>query len=195
MSDVKIKEEVTKEEQDKNGKHKESSSKKVQKESKQLKDLKAQVDKLEKQLAGAETETLKLKDQLLRKMAEFDNYKRRTEKEFIDNIQSASRELIEELLPVIDDFERTIQHAEAENVNSALLEGVQLVYKNLMKALTKRGLSVLEAVGQEFNPDEHDALVQVESDKYDSGYVVDVHLKGYKLNDKVIRHAQVLVSK
>ena len=84
MSDVKINEEVTKEEQDKNGKHKESSSKKVQKESKQLKDLKAQVDKLEKQLAGAETETLKLKDQLLRKMAEFDNYKRRTEKEFID---------------------------------------------------------------------------------------------------------------
>jgi molecular chaperone GrpE len=150
---------------------------------------------LEKKLAASLEEQNKLKDQLLRKMAEFDNYKRRTEKEFIYNIQNASQELIEELLPVLDDFERSIQHAEAEKVHSPMLEGVQLIYKNLMKILSKRGLVPIEAIGKEFNPDEHDALVQVESDKYESGFVVDEHLKGYKLNDKVIRHTQVLVSK
>jgi molecular chaperone GrpE len=195
VTEIKEKEKTAKEEKQNNDKDKAGNTKKPAKESKQLKDLKHKIEKLEANLVQVQSENEKLKDQLLRKMAEFDNYKRRTEKEFIDNIQSASRELIEELLPVIADFERSIQHAESENVNSPLLEGVQLVYKNLIKTLTKRGLSVIDAVGTEFNPDEHDALVQVDSDKYDSGYVVDQHLKGYKLNDKVIRHAQVLVSK
>ncbi|MCB0281711.1 MAG: nucleotide exchange factor GrpE [Calditrichae bacterium] len=190
-----VKENHDNETQEMDDKAKSASGKKPVKESKVIKELKQKLEENEANLNKIQTENEKLKDQLLRKMAEFDNYKRRTEKEFIDNIQSASRELIEELLPVLDDFERSIQHAESEGVQSPLLEGVQLVYKNLMKTLTKRGLSVIEAVGQEFNPDEHDALVQVDSDKYESGYVVDEHLKGYRLNDKVIRHAQVLVSK
>ena len=168
-----------------------NARKKVHKQSKRT----DPVQELQQSLAISLDEQNKLKDQLLRKMAEFDNYKRRTEKEFIDNIQNASQELIEELLPVIDDFERSIQHAESEKMKSPLLEGVQLIYKNLMKILSKRGLVAIEAVGKEFNPDEHDALVQVDSDKYESGYVVDEHLKGYKLNEKVIRHTQVLVSK
>lgn len=193
MSDVQEKQ--NNEAQETNDKTKTVSGKKPLKESKVIKELKQKMEEYEANHTKMQTENEKLKDQLLRKMAEFDNYKRRTEKEFIDNIQSASRELIEELLPVLDDFERSVQHAESEGVKSPLLEGVQLVYKNLMKTLTKRGLSVIDAVGQEFNPDEHDALVQVDSDKYESGYVVDEHLKGYRLNDKVIRHAQVLVSK
>ena len=172
-----------------------TTSKKNSKDPKQVKDLKTKRSKLEDENAKINEEKDSLKDQLLRKMAEFDNYKRRTEKEFIENIQSASRELIEDLLPVIDDFERSINHAESEKEKSPLLEGVKLVYKNIMKALTQRGLSELDAIGKEFNPDEHDALMQVDSDKYESGFVVDVHLKGYKMNDKVIRHAQVMVSK
>jgi len=171
------------------------STKKHTKETKQLKDLKTKVAKLELELSKTSQERDTLKDQLLRKMAEFDNYKRRTEKEFIENIQSASKELIEDLLPVIDDFERSIQHAEAEKDKSPLLEGVNLVYKNLVKELTKRGLSELDIIDQEFNPDEHEALMQIDSDKHKSGFIVDVHLKGYKLNDKVIRHAQVMVAK
>jgi molecular chaperone GrpE len=165
-----------------------TASKKNAKESKQIKEL-------NEKLAASLTEQEALRDQLLRKMAEFDNYKRRTEKEFIENIQSGSKELIEELLPVVDDLRRSINHAVSENVKSALLDGVQLVYKNLMKVLNKRGLTEIEAIGKEFNPDEHDALMQVDSDKYDSGIVVDEHQKGYKLNDKVLRHTQVLVSK
>ncbi len=176
-------------------KDKKATSKKNSKDPKQVKDLKTKISKLEEENTKINEERDSLKDQLLRKMAEFDNYKRRTEKEFIENIQSASKEIIEDLLPVIDDFERSINHAESEKEKSLLLEGVKLVYKNIMKALTQRGLSELNAVGQEFNPDEHDALMQVDSDKYESGFVVDVHLKGYKMNDKVIRHAQVMVSK
>lgn len=165
------------------------------KEQKQLKEIQKKLASREEEISKLVKERDTLKDQLLRKMAEFDNYKRRTEKEFIENIQSASKELIEDLLPVIDDFERSVQHAEKENEKSPLLDGVNLVYKNLMKALTKRGLSELEVIGHEFNPDEHEALMQVESDKHKSGYVVNVHLKGYKLNEKVIRHAQVMVAK
>jgi molecular chaperone GrpE len=173
---------------------KEKNHKPVKKDTKQVKDLRKKLKDLEERVSKNTEENDKLKDQLLRTMAEFDNYKRRTEKEFIDNIQSAGKDLIEELLPVIDDFQRSLQHADPEKAD-ALLEGINLVYKNIMKVLTKRGLTEIEAIGKEFNPDEHDALMQVDSDKYESGVVVDEHSKGYKLNDKVIRHAQVLVAK
>lgn len=175
------------EKKDKNGKP-------VKKDSRQVKDLKKKITDLEELVLKHTEENDKVKDQLLRTMAEFDNYKRRTDKEFIDNIQSASKEVIEDILPVIDDFNRSLQHADPKK-GDALLEGINLVYKNLMNVLTKRGLTEIEAVGEEFNPDEHDALMQVDSKEFDSGFVVEEHSKGYKLNDKVIRHAQVLVAK
>ncbi len=198
MSDKEIKE-TEKEEKQKPKNEKKSNSKKDKKASSKNRPVNDEAEKriqqLEAELEKSQMEEQKLRDQLLRKMAEFENFKRRTEKEFIDNIQSASRELIEELLPVLDDFERTISHAEKENPDSPVLKGVQLVYKNMLNTLTKRGLEPLQVVGNEFNPDEHNALMQVDSDEYESGTVVDEHLKGYKLNDKVIRHAQVLVAK
>ena len=157
---------------------------------------------LEKKVQALEAENTKLKedvekirDQLLRQVAEFDNYKRRSEKEYLVNIEMASRELIEELIPVIDDFERSIQHAEKDDKKSPMLEGVTMIYKNLLNVMKKRGLMEIEAVGKEFNPDEHNALLQMDSDEYDSGYVVDQHAKGYKLRDRVIRHSQVIVAK
>lgn len=173
---------------------KDGSAKTIKKETRQLKDLKKKVTDLQNLVSKHTEENEKVKDQLLRTMAEFDNYKRRTDKEFIDNIQSAAREVIEDILPVIDDFQRSLQHADPQK-GDALLEGINLVYKNLMKVLTKRGLTEIEAVGREFNPDEHDALMQVDSKEHDSGTVVEEHSKGYKLNDKVIRHSQVLVAK
>jgi len=173
---------------------KEQDTKTIKKDSKQVKDLKKKILDLEELVLKHTEENEKLKDQLLRTMAEFDNYKRRTEKEFIENIQSAGKEVIIDILPIIDDFERSLQHADPHKVE-ALLEGINLVYKNLMKVLTKRGLTEIEAVGKEFNPDEHDALMQVDSEKHESGIIVEQHSKGYKLNDKVIRHSQVLVAK
>ena len=136
-----------------------------------------------------------LKDQLLRKVAEYDNYRKRTEREFLNRIQNANERLITDLLPVLDDFERSLSHArEAEN-KELLIEGFELIYKKLSSIMEKEGLKSIDAVGQEFDPDKHDALMQMESDSHDSGTIMEEHLKGYNLNHKVIRHSQVLVAK
>lgn len=150
----------------------------VKNEMKKLKDEKAQ-----------------LTDQLLRKMAEFDNYRKRTEREYFDRVKNANERLIVEILPVLDDLERSIDHARSSQDIEALIAGSELIYKKLLALLEKEGLQPLISVGQEFDPDKHDALLQTEQEDYESGTVVDEHLKGYLLNGKVIRHAQVIVAK
>ncbi len=187
MTDIKITE--------KNTRKAEKKSVSKTKENKEIKELKSKIESLEKEVEILKNEAASYKEQLLRKAAEFDNYKRRTEREFLDNIQNASQELILELLPVLDDLERSIAHAREEQADTPMLQGVELVYKNLMALLEKRGLKAIPSVGEEFDPDKHNALMQVETDKVDSGYVADEHVKGYMLNDKVLRHAQVLVAK
>ena len=193
MSEDKVKQEVAEEKATKEkasaegGKKKKSTSSKSR-ENKKIKTLEARVTEL-----SAERD--QLKDQLLRKMAEFENYKRRTEKEFLAHLENANEGLITELLPVIDDFERSMEHARKEKSGGSLLEGIELVYKNMMDVLSKKGLKVMDVIGQEFDAEMHQALVQVESDQVESGHIADQHLKGYTLNDKVIRHAQVLVAK
>ncbi len=193
MSDsVKEKTKVKKQHSSENGN---SKSKKQSNDDKRIKELEKKIKLLEKENSELKEQENKFKDQLLRKMAEFDNYRKRTEKEFIDNIQSASKDVIIDLLPVIDDLERALNHAEDNDDHKTLSDGVKLVYKNFMNTLKKRGLEVMDVIGKEFNPDEHDALMQVDTDKFESGHIVEQHVKGYTLNDKVIRHAQVLVSK
>jgi len=150
---------------------------------------------LEEKVSALEEERGQLKDQMLRKMAEFENYKRRTEKEFLAHLENANENLITELLPSIDDFERFLEHAEKDDNNASLKDGVALIVKNIFDVLNKKGLKVMETIGQEFDTDKHEALMQVDSDEYGSGLVAGQHLKGYLLNDKVIRHAQVLVVK
>lgn len=170
-------------------------SRKKDVQSRKEKTLEKKVKLLEEENEKLKQNVEKTRDQLLRQGAEFDNYKRRSEKEYLVNIEMASKDLIEEMIPVIDDFERSIQHAHTETDNSALLDGVQMVYKNLINLMKKRGLTEIEAIGKEFNPDEHNALLQVDSDTIESGFVVDQHAKGYKLRDRVIRHSQVIVAK
>jgi molecular chaperone GrpE len=137
-----------------------------------------------------------LNEKLLRKVAEFDNYKRRTERDFLIRIQNAGEKLITELLTVLDDMERSIEHAKkhSEDVNS-LIEGSELIYKKLLAILKKEGLESLNSVGENFDPEKHNALMQVESEEFESGKIIDEHLKGYELNGKVIRHSQVIVAK
>jgi molecular chaperone GrpE len=137
-----------------------------------------------------------LREQLLRKLAEFDNYRKRTERDFIDRIQNANEKLISELLPVLDDMERSLEHAhqQSNDINS-LIEGSDLIYKKFLALLEKEGLQLIPSIGEEFNPEKHDALMQTESDKFESGKIIDEHLKGYALNGKVIRHSQVIVAK
>lgn len=147
------------------------------------------------ELKKIKEENAQLKDQLLRKAAEFDNYKKRTEREFLDRVQNANERLIANLLEVLDDFDRSINHAEESNNSESMLEGLELIYKKMYSILEKEGLKPLIAIGEEFDPAKHDALMQMESKTNKSGTIIDEHLKGYELNDKVIRHSQVIVAK
>lgn len=153
------------------------------------------IEELHSKKMELETQVNQLKDQNLRKIAEFENYKRRTEKEFLAHLEFANEGLITEILPVLDDFERFLEHVDSSKDKNSLKEGVELVYKKLYSVLEKKGLKVMDVIGEEFDTEKHEALMQVETDKQESGHIVDQHLKGYLLNDKVIRHAQVLVAK
>lgn len=153
------------------------------------------IKELEEKIHGLEKDHLQLRDQYLRKLAEFENYKRRTEKEFLAHLEYANEGLIVDLLPVIDDFERFLNHADKSENQQTLREGIDLIYKKMMSVLEKKGLKIMVSVGQEFDAEKHQALMQMESDKYESGYILDEHVKGYTLGNKVIRHAQVLVVK
>lgn len=150
---------------------------------------------LKMQLEKSRGECNELKDQLLRKAAEFDNYKKRIEKEFSQLIINANAELITELLPIVDDLERSIQSIQETDNCESLQKGLALIYKNLMKVLEKREVKPIEAVGQIFDPEKHEALMQVDSNDHPTGTVVEEHLKGYVMNERVLRHSQVLVSK
>ncbi len=131
----------------------------------------------------------------MRKIAEFENYRKRNDREYLDRVKNANERLITEILPVLDDLDRSIEHAKASQDLAALVEGSELIYKKLVFLMEKEGLKPLVSVGEEFDPEKHDALLQTENKEYDSGTVVEEHLKGYTLNGKVIRHAQVIVAK
>jgi molecular chaperone GrpE len=136
-----------------------------------------------------------LNDKYTRLVAEFDNYKKRTDKEFLLLIQNANEKLITDILPVVDDLERSLEHLKEGNDFDALLNGFKLIHKNLYLLLEKQGLKPMKSIGEDFDPEKHDALMQVENKKVKSNRIVDEHLRGYFFNDKVIRHAQVIVSK
>lgn len=154
----------------------------------------APVASVEEQLEAANAEIASLKDQLLRKIAEFDNYRKRTIKEKTDLILNGGEKTIITILPVIDDLERALKNMKsAENVN-AVLEGVELIYKKFMDILAKQGVSIIETKEADFDVDVHEAVAQLPAPTPElKGKVMDCTLTGYKLNEKVIRHAQVVV--
>jgi molecular chaperone GrpE len=134
------------------------------------------------------------KDMLLRKAAEFDNFKRRIENETSNIVRFATESLIDDLLPVLDDFERSLKHSKESKESDALLKGVELIYLKLVKVLEGRGVKTFETVGKEFSVDFHDALMQMPRKDLLPHTVIEEVEKGYMLNDKVIRHAKVVVS-
>ena len=135
-----------------------------------------------------------LNDKFLRLYSEFDNYRRRTSKEKLELSKTASEEVILDLLPVLDDFERALKAAEEVKDCSAVKEGMQLIYSKLNGILTKKGLAPIEAHGKEFDTDFHEAITYIPSpsDKL-KGKVVDEIEKGYMLHDKVIRFTKVVI--
>jgi len=149
---------------------------------------------VEEQLDAAKKEIEELNDKLLRKIAEFDNYRKRTLKEKTELILNGGEKTIVAILPVIDDMERALKNMQnADNV-AAVLEGVELIYKKFMDILGKQGVSVIETKDADFDVDVHEAIAQLPAPTEElKGKVMDCTLTGYKLNDKVIRHAQVVV--
>lgn len=131
---------------------------------------------------------------LLRAQADFDNFRRRTRQEKEEFAKYASLKVVEQLLPVVDNFERALAAGKESNDYDALLKGVDMIFRQLDQVLAAEGLKPMEAVGQPFNPEYHQAIMQVESDEHEEGIVVEELQKGYLLKDKVLRPAMVKVS-
>ena len=131
---------------------------------------------------------------MLRRAAEFENYKRRTENDQLNLLKYAAESLILKLLPVIDDFERSLDHIENSKDIDSLKEGIKLIYEKFMKVLQEQGVQKIESVGQPFNVDYHEALMQRKADEVEPHTVLDEIQKGYMYKDRVIRHAKVIVS-
>lgn len=134
-----------------------------------------------------------LTDQVKRQMAEFDNFRKRTEKEKSQMYEIGAKSIIEKILPVVDNFERGLATIPEEEKGSPFAEGMNMIYKQLMTELDSAGVKPIEAVGVEFNPDFHNAVMQVESEEYESGVVAQELLKGYMYRDTVVRHSMVAV--
>ncbi len=134
-----------------------------------------------------------LEDKVKRQLAEFENFRKRTEKEKASMFEAGAKSVIEKILPVIDNFERGLATTKEEDATNPHVEGMNMIYKQLMTELDKLEVKPIEAVGQEFNPDFHNAIMQVESDEYESGVIAQELLKGYTYRDTVIRHSMVAV--
>jgi len=146
------------------------------------------------QLEEARQTAESYKDQLLRKAAEFENYRRRTESDIANIIRNANEGLILSLLPVLDDFERSLKHQDDAAQDDAITRGIQLIYSKLQRILEGHGLVPFDSVGRPFDVEYHDALLQMPSAEHPPQTVLEEIERGYKLNDKVIRHAKVIVS-
>lgn len=134
-----------------------------------------------------------LEDRVMRQMAEFENFRKRTDREKQAMFETGAKSVIEKILPVVDNFERGFASVEAEDENDAFVGGMRMVYKQLMNELDNIGVKPIEAVGCEFDPNFHNAVMQVASEEYESGIVAQELLKGYTYRDTVVRHTMVAV--
>lgn len=146
-------------------------------------------------IGDLKTENGKLRDQILRLAAEFDNFRKRTDRDMMNLVMNANTELISHLLPLLDDLDRIVLATEDGVDADALLKGAKLFQKNLMKILQDEGLQQMNSIGEPFDPEKHDALLHISEENKEQNIVIDEHKKGYLFKDKVIRHAQVIVSK
>ncbi|MGA3244150.1 MAG: nucleotide exchange factor GrpE [Bacteroidota bacterium] len=145
-------------------------------------------------LAEAEKQVEYYKDLLLRKVAEFDNFKKRVENDSTTSLRYAKADIIQSLLPVIDDFERSLKPSKDQRESEAFAKGVNLIYQKLVKFLDVQGVKEIESLGKEFDVHYHDALLQVPRSDVPPHVVIEVVEKGYSLDDRVLRHAKVVVS-
>lgn len=168
---------------------KEESSEKTEGESKEEKE-----ETPEEKIAKLEAENAELKDQLLRRAADFDNYRKRMIKEKQETYDYANSALLADLLDSLDNFDRTVDAAATATDPKSIADGIKMINSNLVKMLEdKYGLVGYGAEGEDFNPDEHEAIGRIEDEGAEKETLAQVYLKGYKLKDRIIRHAKVMV--
>ena len=135
-----------------------------------------------------------LTDRLTRQMAEFDNFRKRTEREKSQMYEIGAKDIIEKILPVIDNFERGLAAVPEESKEDPFVEGMEKIYKQIMTTLEGVGVKPIEAVGQEFNPDFHNAVMHVEDEEAGENIITEEFQKGYMYHDSVVRHSMVKVA-
>jgi len=155
-------------------------------------------DKKEKKKKDKKQDALKekieeLEDRVKRQMAEFENFRKRTEKEKTAMFETGAKSVIEKILPVVDNFERGLASIPEGEQDGAVAQGMQMIYKQLMTELENLDVKPIPAVGEEFNPDFHNAVMQVESEEFESGVVAQELQKGYTYREGVVRHSMVAV--
>ena len=168
----------------------EATEEKAGKEAKKADKKKAKADKKNEAMQAKIDE---LEDRVKRQMAEFENFRKRTDKEKAMMFETGAKSVIEKILPVVDNFERGLATIPEDDENSAFANGMKMIYKQMMDELDKLGVKPIEAVGQEFDPNFHNAVMQVESEEYESGVVAQELLKGYMYHESVVRHSMVAV--
>ncbi|MBL8028564.1 MAG: nucleotide exchange factor GrpE [Fibrobacteres bacterium] len=152
------------------------------------------VTSTEAQIESLKAEISCAKDAKLRLLAEFDNYKRRTARESMRTIELANESLLKTLIPVLENFERALDPAHKEKDIEAFYKGVEMIYKGFFDAMKKAGVEEVNPIGEEFDSEKHEAVMQLASDTVPEHHIAQVLQKGYKLSDKMIQYAKVAVS-
>ena len=160
----------------------------------EVKTVSSELEQLKEKLAEAETRNKELEDRLLRLAAEFDNYKKRTVREFENIVKNANENLILDLIDILNNFSRALESPQNNQDLTGFKAGVELIYTQMKNLLNQEGLEEIPAKGEKFDPALHEAVMQMESDQEEGTILQDVN-KGYKLNGKVIRHSQVVVAR
>ena len=160
---------------------------------KEVKKEKKKKEKTDKKQDALKQRIEELEDRVKRQMAEFENFRKRTEKEKTMMFETGAKSVIEKILPVVDNFERGLAAVSEDEKDGAFAQGMEMIYKQLMTELENMQVKPIPAVGEEFNPDFHNAVMQVESEEFESGVIAQELQKGYTYRDSVVRHSMVAV--
>ncbi len=163
--------------------------------SKPVESLESRIESLEADLAAAREEASHNQERWLRERADLENYKKRSERERADALRFANERLIKDVLPVVDNLERAVAHAQGGGNGEPLVEGVALVLKSLLEVLERHGVTRVEAKGTSFDPAHHEAVAHVVSTEHEPNAVMEEHQPGYRLKDRLLRPALVSVAK
>lgn len=170
-----------------------AEEKEVKEEDKEDKKEKKKKEKVDKKQETLKVKIEELEDRVKRQMAEFENFRKRTEKEKTMMFETGAKSVIEKILPVVDNFERGLAAIPEDEKGGAFAQGMEMIYKQLMTELENMEVKPIPAVGEEFNPDFHNAVMQVESEEFESGVIAQELQKGYTYRDSVVRHSMVAV--